>query len=168
MAKSRQSSPPGTSEFRRIVVSEEDVRSAARLLALLAPGATETGKRARKGRSPSRLELVDHARTALAIRERRIHKLGHGFSAEPPFVMLLALYVAEQHEPIVSVTRLTQLSFIQPTTVLRWLEPLTANGWIERRSDPDQRRKAMLSLSEKARTALDDLFTWNDGSGPQP
>jgi DNA-binding MarR family transcriptional regulator len=96
----------------------------------------------------------------LSLSQRRVAVLDRSFSAEAPFMMLLALYATEKREPSVTVTNLTQLAGTTPSTTLRWIEPLMDGGWITRSSVAEDRRKALISLTEKARRGLEELFSW--------
>lgn len=113
--------------------------------------------------SSSREYMLQQAQAALALRQRRLELFGDALSAEAPFAMLLALYVNEDREPVLTLTRLTQLSWVNPSTAIRWLEVLVDDGWIDRATDPDDLRKVRLSMSTKARQKLDELFRWTVG-----
>lgn len=103
---------------------------------------------------------LERARLSHSLRQRRIEILGKSFLAEPPFDILLALYAYEDREPNVTATRVTQLAWLTPTTALRWLDHLVSEGWVTRTAVAADRRKAQLKLTDKARKALDELFSW--------
>lgn len=92
----------------------------------------------------------------LAFRQRRIDQLG--LTAEPPFALLVALYVNEQWEPYLTSTRLTQLAWVGMSSTLRWIEKLLADGLIEQSNDPEDLRKVKVSLTALGRAKLDVLF----------
>ena len=92
----------------------------------------------------------------LAFRQRRIEQLG--LQAEPPFALLVALYVNEQWEPYLTSTRLTQLAWVGMSSTLRWIDKLLAEGLIEHSDDPEDLRKIKVSLSALGRAKLDALF----------
>ena len=94
--------------------------------------------------------------TEAEVRERRLHLFD--FSAEAPFLLLLALYANEEWEPVITLTRLTQLAWLSLSTSIRWLDQLVEQGLIERGDDAGDGRKTLLSLTSKARTRLDELF----------
>jgi predicted transcriptional regulator len=169
MPKAKVPRPPRTSDVRRLFVSEADVVAAQRLLSVLSAGneLPDSGTRARSG-SDDRTNhrgALEQAQIALGLRQRRVRIFGGGsLSSEPPFALLLALYVHQQHEPVVTQTRLTQLAWLSQSTAIRWLEHLVDQGWIVKDDDVGDRRKSLLSLSAKGREALDDLFGWADSS----
>ena len=45
-------------------------------------------------------------------------------------------------------------------TAARWLDRLADDRWIERTDNMEDQRKTLMSLTAKARKALDDLFSW--------
>jgi DNA-binding MarR family transcriptional regulator len=149
--------------IRRLFVSELDVAAARRLLSLIGAenSASEATAMSEADRNPrvANDDAVQRAREALAFRERRLRSMNGRLVAEAPFVMLLALYAAEEWEPAMTTTRLGQLTALTPGTTARWLEVLASEGWIERRGDASDGRKTLLSLSVKARQGLQDLFT---------
>ena len=143
--------------LQRIVgLTDADVAAAQHLLALL--GGAE--KFSTNERRSNRQRSIDRARVSLAVRKDRTRIFGESLSADPPFQILVALFVSEQTEPIVTVTRLTDLASLTASTALRWLEPLARDGWITRADVANDRRKAKISLTSKARKSLDKLFGW--------
>jgi DNA-binding MarR family transcriptional regulator len=64
--------------------------------------------------------------------------------------MLLDLYAAKLENSEVSVSSLCIAAAVAPTTALRWIGRLTDAGFLERRADPFDRRRAYLELSEQA------------------
>jgi predicted transcriptional regulator len=138
-------------------LAEEDVAAARRVLLLLAD---DSGRRRTSNNAPDRQTIFERAQLLLAMRQRRIEVFGPRFSTEPPFAMLLALFVIEDREPQITVTRLGELSRIGITTTLRWLAMLVDNGWVQRTDVEGDRRKAQISLTEKSRDAMERLFSW--------
>ncbi len=164
MPRSRRPEVRQTSNIRRVFVSDCDVAAAQRLLSVLSASA-EPSKSAPApadalSGSPGLSEPVQQAQLALGLRQRRVLIFGARFSGEPPFALLTALYVHEQHESVVTLTRLTQLASINLSTAIRWLDLLAEQGWVGRSHDGGDRRKTLLSLSDKGRSALNDLFSW--------
>ena len=146
--------------LRQVFVSEEAAAAACKVLHMLAAGRTgpESADEPQEpaGGSADRTQMRKRAREAIALRERRFEAFP--FSAEAPFVMLVALYINEEWEPAVTQTRLCQLAWLSNSTALRWLETLTFEGLVKRTTDPVDGRKVLLSLSPEARAKLDDLF----------
>lgn len=152
---------------RQIVVSDADVAAAERLLSMLVASESRRGK---PGDSALHSEvdnpsvLLAEAWRAFALRQRRLKVFGKGFTAEPPFAILLTLYVTENLEPIITISRLSELAMLSLTTVLRWLDQLTDGKWIERTEDKSDGRRVHIALTNKARLALQQVFSQpNDG-----
>src|SRR5579862_6715186 len=67
----------------------------------------------------------------------------------------------------VSQVRLAELTDLEPMTLVRILDRMEAEGWLERRSDPRDRRVRCLYLTGKAKPLLDDIrhvmdVTWGE------
>jgi len=159
MPKARRPSQEHSSPLRRIIVSDADIAAAQKLLEVLV-------KIGRAGADDLPLTPTDvrfdreaalrRAREACELRERRLHAFD--FSAEGPFLLLVALYVNEEWEPLVTLTRLAQLAWVSHTTSIRWLDLLVSNDLIERRGDAEDGRKILISLTPKGRAKMDELF----------
>jgi MarR family transcriptional regulator for hemolysin len=57
----------------------------------------------------------------------------------------------------VSQVRLAELTDLEPMALVRILDRMESEGWLERRSDPRDRRVRCLFLTDKARPLLDDI-----------
>ena len=134
-------------------LAEEDVAAATRLLGLL----TRADLQDRGRGVPDATELEDFARSALALRHRRIKLMGDMFATEAPFAMLLSLYAGRASGVPQTAAELTASAGLTPSTLLRWLAPLVAQGWLVRTRGSDA-RKAQISLTPQAEKALDELF----------
>lgn len=151
---------------RRLVwLSEEDLSAAARLLAAIGASPKtrdhqEGANAARATTTADRADATKRASLSLHLRQRRMECLGEMFANEPPFQMLLALYVSEDREPDITAVRLGNLAWLAQSTALRWVDPLIAGGWISRADVPQDARKSDLRLTAKAYDALDNLFAW--------
>ena len=120
-------------------------------------------KNPRIERMPSERKLdrssqIRKAREVFRIRKRREELFGKGILAEPPYDMLLALYVNEEAEPRMPVMRLAELADIPHPTAVRWLDYLTSEGFVARETDAMDKRRSEIMLLPKARDALDALF----------
>ncbi|HTX24549.1 MAG TPA: MarR family transcriptional regulator [Steroidobacteraceae bacterium] len=58
----------------------------------------------------------------------------------------------------VSQKRLAELIEIDPMSLVRILDRMEADGWVQRRSDPEDRRARSLILTEKAKPILDHIW----------
>lgn len=67
----------------------------------------------------------------------------------------------------VSQVRLADLTDLDPMTLVRILDRMESEGWLERRKDPRDRRVRCLYLTRKAKPLLDDIrglidITWEE------
>src|SRR5579885_2733527 len=58
----------------------------------------------------------------------------------------------------VSQKRLAELIEIDPMSLVRILDRMEADGWVERRADPQDRRARCLVVTEKARPIIDLIW----------
>jgi DNA-binding MarR family transcriptional regulator len=73
----------------------------------------------------------------------------------------------------VSQVRLSELTDLDPMTLVRILDRMESEGWLERRRDPRDRRVRCLYLTSKAKPLLDDIrglidITWADAFAGMP
>jgi DNA-binding MarR family transcriptional regulator len=78
---------------------------------------------------------------------------------EPVWDILLNLYAAELDQQRMSITRLTRLSGIAATTVLRCLGTLVQAGLVERSGDPIDGRRVFVALSQAGMEAMGGFFS---------
>jgi len=69
----------------------------------------------------------------------------------------------QRHEGI-SQARLAELTETEPMTLVRTLDRMEQDGWIERRADPEDRRAHRLYLRETARPVLQRIWKIADQS----
>ena len=67
-----------------------------------------------------------------------------------------ALSYLERHEGV-SQKRLAELTELDPMSLVRILDRMEADGWVERRPDPQDRRARTLWLTKQARPVLDRI-----------
>jgi MarR family transcriptional regulator for hemolysin len=72
-----------------------------------------------------------------------------------------ALVYLAMHEGI-SQVRLAELTDIEPMTLVRILDRMEADGWLERRLDSADRRARCLHLKVKAKPLVDTIWTLAD------
>jgi MarR family transcriptional regulator, transcriptional regulator for hemolysin len=73
----------------------------------------------------------------------------------------------------VSQVRLAELTDLDPMTLVRILDRMEAEGWLERRKDPRDRRVRCLYLTNQAKPLLDDIkhlidVTWEEAFASIP
>ena len=95
----------------------------------------------------------------LRLRRRREALFGSDLFGEPAWDMLLALYATELAGRRESVSGLCSVSGVPSTTALRWINVLENAGWIARKADALDGRRSFLSLTAKAKTALEGFFS---------
>jgi hypothetical protein len=78
--------------------------------------------------------------------------------ADPAWDMLLDLAAARAEHVRVSVTSLCIASAVPPTTALRWISQMTDMGLLERVNDETDRRRAFITLTDKAADAVARYF----------
>lgn len=98
------------------------------------------------------------ARQMLFERRRRIQVFGAAMFGETGWDLLLALY-SQRYGARQSISGLTELTGAAPTTVLRWIVFLEERDLIQRRTNPLDRRVALLELTARARRLLDIYFS---------
>lgn len=69
--------------------------------------------------------------------------------------MLLALYVADHERRIMNVKTLVGSADAPVTTSQRWIDHLAKLGLIDRVTDPIDRRRIEVSLSDSGRKAIE-------------
>src|ERR1700722_4968034 len=68
-----------------------------------------------------------------------------------------ALVNLADHEGI-SQVQLGELTDLEPMTLVRILDRMESDGWLERRSDPADRRARRLYLKPRSKPLLDDIW----------
>lgn len=77
---------------------------------------------------------------------------------DPAWDILLDLAAARVEHKRVSVTSLCIASNVPPTTALRWITMMVDSGLLERIEDDTDRRRAFVTLTEKASDAIARYF----------
>ena len=103
---------------------------------------------------------VDGASRIYRLRRVRDHLFADdtGLFAEPAWDILLDLYVAGARGAPISRTSACVAASVPNTTGLRYLELLEAKGLIETRDDAHDRRQRLVTISERARNAMEAVF----------
>lgn len=108
----------------------------------------------------ARPPLPDPRLVRRIIRQRQLR--GRFFEgdlfADPAWDMLLDLTAARAEHVRVSVTSLCIASGVPPTTALRWIGQLTDVGLLQRVEDETDRRRAFITLTDKAADAMARYF----------
>ena len=126
--------------------------------AAFAPAADEDGS-ARLVRA-ARPALPDPRLVRRIIRQRQLRArfFDGDLFADPAWDMLLDLTAARAEHARVSVTSLCIASAVPPTTALRWIGQMTEAGLLERVEDETDRRRAFITLTDRAADAVARYF----------
>lgn len=117
----------------------------------------EPAKRlARAARPP----LPDPKLVRRIIRQRQLRArfFDGDLFADPAWDILLDLTAARAEHARVSVTSLCIASGVPPTTALRWISQMVETGLLERIEDEVDRRRAFITLTDKAAEAMARYF----------
>jgi hypothetical protein len=109
---------------------------------------------------PARPQLPDPRMVRKIIRQRQMRArfFESDLFADPAWDMLLDLTAAKAENARVSVTSLCIASGVPPTTALRWIGQMTEAGLLQRIEDETDRRRAFITLTEKAADAMAAYF----------
>lgn len=97
-------------------------------------------------------------RRIIAQRQLRARYFDGDLFADPAWDMLLDLAAARAEHTRVSVTSLCIASGVPPTTALRWIGQMIAAGLLERVDDDTDRRRAFITLTDRAADAIARYF----------
>lgn len=97
-------------------------------------------------------------RQIIANRHARARFFDPALFGDPAWDMLLDLTAAHGEGAQVSVTSLCIAAGVPATTALRWLTQMVESGIFIRVSDPADKRRAFIALSEKAIGAMSGYF----------
>ena len=97
-------------------------------------------------------------RKVIASRQARAKFFDAELFADPAWDMLLDLTAAEAEHSQVSVTSLCIAAAVPATTGLRWIKQLVDSGVFVRVSDPNDKRRAFIGLSEQSSAAMARYF----------
>ena len=121
-----------------------------------APDEAEGDRLIRATRPP----LPDPRLVRRIIRQRQLRArfFDGDLFADPAWDMLLDLTAARAEHTRVSVTSLCIASSVPPTTALRWIGQMTDAGLLMRVEDETDRRRAFITLTDKAAEAMARYF----------
>lgn len=161
---------PDASKTPAVVLTAQEAQEAARLINRLLennPKRTSSLERdvasidvivSSPSGSTDRKAAVELARRTFVARRARGRFVRGAMFGEPAWDMLIALYASEGSERQ-SVTNLTSLSGVPPTTALRWIDYLVDQGFAFRRQHRTDRRISFVEISDKGRENLDAYFS---------
>lgn len=97
-------------------------------------------------------------RQVIQQRQARAKFFDPGLFADPAWDMLLDLTAAKGEKVQVSVTSLCIASGVPATTALRWIRQMSDAGLLERVEDVADRRRAFITLTQRASDAMARYF----------
>lgn len=107
--------------------------------------ASEVRARGTRGGGP--IMSAQWVRAILEARRLREQHLDPALFADPAWDMLLTLLVAELEGASICTTDVWSSAGVAPATAMRWIEKLEERGLVERRADPGDVRRRMVSLT---------------------
>lgn len=172
MLSNRKAGGPRSARFVFGLGNSDMDRPGRRGLAAHGPGvslsamAEKSQAKLRTQRPFSRELRKGHSACVSAVRDVRSLR-GEYFPAdlfgEPAWDILLDLYEAKLAEFRLSVSSVCIGTGLPATTALRWLKALEVQGYVERRPDPNDRRRIYVEVTSKAVDAMDRLFNAIEG-----
>lgn len=101
-------------------------------------------------------QRLGEAKALLSGRRRRGQCFKGVRFSDPSWDMILELYVAQTEGGTIAVSQLCTLSGGSTTTALRHIELLEALGYVQRASDPADRRRAYVTMLPRLQSAVED------------
>ncbi|MBB2938935.1 DNA-binding MarR family transcriptional regulator [Amycolatopsis bartoniae] len=106
-----------------------------------------------EGIAPSALAAAQEVRAVIGRVRRRIREATRGEDLTPSQT---AVVTRLDRDGPMSASDLAAAERVRPQSMAAWLSALDEHGWIERRPDPDDGRRQLISLSETGRAQLTD------------
>lgn len=98
--------------------------------------------------------LARVAKELLQQRQTRKQFMPPSLFHEPAWEILLSLFIAQEEHRTLNVKDLVQLIDAPATTSQRWIDQLAHMRLIDRSSDPNDRRRMELTLSQQGRAMM--------------
>lgn len=102
--------------------------------------------------------LLDMARRLIASRKARARFFANAMFGEPPWDILLSLYVSDNIRESVTINRVAELASVPATSAKRWLEYLEREQLIIRRPHPTDLRMSIVELTARSRRLLNNYL----------
>ncbi len=119
----------------------------------------EDQRSAREEEQRPRLPEAAELRRIIQARQARMRHFDADLFADPAWDILLALAAARAERQQVSVTSLCIAAGVPATTALRWIGQMVDADLLVRVSDPHDRRRAYIALSDNTADALARYFS---------
>lgn len=125
-----------------------------RIVDILTPAQVEMPPERPEVAPPSDEQLADFARLLIRSRQQRGKFLDASLFADPAWDILLDLTLSDLNGRTVPVSSACVAASVPLSTALRWVRTLTEAGLIKRWTDPQDRRRDLIALSDEARLAM--------------
>lgn len=139
-------------------------RQLADEVAKLTDGAQASAAADNAAASPTPEAVRAQLRREIKARRLRERLLPDGLFADPAWDILLDLTLARLEGRLTPVSSLCIAAAVPTTTALRWIKTLLDRGLIERRPDPDDRRRHYIHASDETFAMMMKLM----GARPEP
>jgi len=141
---------------KTIVLTQENIDEAARLLELLVGDAADSVIPSKD--TYDRQRLLAKARQQLEQRAHRANYFNRAIFGETAWDILLVLYVTGFSGPRQTIGKLARWIDTPPTTVVRWVDYLEKERLVRREPHPNDKRIIFISLLDKGGEALEDYL----------
>lgn len=84
--------------------------------------------------------------------------LGISYFQDPAWDILLLVYLEHLKGRALNVTAACTAGNVAPTTGLRWLQKLTEDGWVERRTQARNKKCVLVILTDRALVRMNALM----------
>lgn len=145
---------------RPVTLSPDDVRHAARLLALLIPPENSRQPTESDGAAEAATKdgLLAVARFSYLSRRARAQHFSPAMFGEPPWDVLLALYLKEHDGLVQTISSVAKEAGIAISTAFRWIDYLEKKRLIGRQPNCADGRASTVTLTQEGRTRLERYF----------
>jgi DNA-binding MarR family transcriptional regulator len=107
--------------------------------------------------------MVDQISTLINARRHRSEFFRSELFADPAWDILLDLARAKLEGQRICISSLCVAAAVPPTTALRWINSLTAEGLLTKMRDPVDARRVFVTLSESAAASMKEYLV-SDGA----
>lgn len=141
--------------LQKPVLAEEVAQAVRRAMALVEDAQRSAAAQPAAAAKPAIVAGPNYLKALVAARADREAIFKSDLFSDPAWEMLLDLAVAQASGRPISVTSLCIASGAPTTTALRRIDELKEAGLIERRPDPQDRRRIIVELTEGGRARMD-------------
>lgn len=109
-------------------------------------------------RVPATSVKLNYVRDVILARRLRERFFGADLFGEPGWDLILDLYIRQLEGKKTNVSSACLAAAVPATTALRWINAMVETGVLTRTSDPNDRRKVYLWLSDRALAAMEEYL----------